>query len=158
MVFICMFGCVRFRLHSCIQLRMNYTCTRTHTHTHTKTIPLQAWTGPQGFGTSRVPESLGNRHMKVVSLSVLGTGRLYPRRYSLYLFMIEAEQTARPTVSVYVYIFYTITVFNLLVPTCAVRQVILLRETGVVHRIKYRFNYFFFYLLLYLLNFIFDIK
>jgi hypothetical protein len=29
--------------------------------------------------------------MKVVRLSVLGTGRLYPRKYSWYSFLLEAE-------------------------------------------------------------------
>ena len=47
--------------------------------------------------------------------------------------------------------FYTITLFNLVVPTCTVWQVILFRETGVFHRIKYRLVISF-YLLFYLLN------
>jgi len=30
-------------------------------------------------------------------------------------------------------VFYTITLFNLVAPPCSLRQVILFRETGVVH-------------------------
>ena len=42
-----------------------------------KAIPLQAWTGPEGFQESEAPRFHNNRHMKVVSLSALSTGRLY---------------------------------------------------------------------------------
>jgi hypothetical protein len=41
-------------------------------------IPLQAWTGPLGSRIWNHPEFLDNRHMKVVRLSALRTGRLYP--------------------------------------------------------------------------------
>ena len=41
-------------------------------------ISLQAWAGPQGSRSLRLPEFLDNPHMKVVCLSALGTGRLYP--------------------------------------------------------------------------------
>jgi hypothetical protein len=41
-------------------------------------FPLQAWTGPWGFQEVEAPEFLDNRHMKVVRLSALSTGRLYP--------------------------------------------------------------------------------
>ena len=43
-----------------------------------KTIPLQAWTGPEGSRRLRLPRFEDNRHMMVARLSVLGTGRLYP--------------------------------------------------------------------------------
>jgi len=42
-----------------------------------KTNLLQAWTGPEVSSRLRVPD-FNNRHMKVIILSVLGTGRLYP--------------------------------------------------------------------------------
>jgi hypothetical protein len=42
-----------------------------------KTIPLQAWTGPEGSRRLRFPDSNGNQHVKVVRLSALHTGRLY---------------------------------------------------------------------------------
>jgi len=41
-----------------------------------KAIPLQAWT-PWGFQEVEVPRFQDNRHMKVVRLSALSTGRLY---------------------------------------------------------------------------------
>ena len=43
-----------------------------------KKIPLQAWTGPEGFPAVVAPSFQDNRHMKEVRLSALGTGRLYP--------------------------------------------------------------------------------
>ena len=42
-----------------------------------KTIPLQAWTGPQEFQQGEVPRLPDNKHMKVASLSALRTGHLY---------------------------------------------------------------------------------
>ena len=44
-----------------------------------KAIPLQAWTGPEGSSKLRLPEFLDSQHMKVVRLSALRTGRLYPQ-------------------------------------------------------------------------------
>jgi len=40
-----------------------------------KAILVQAWTDPEGYGRLRLPD---NRHMKVVRLSALCTGHLYP--------------------------------------------------------------------------------
>jgi hypothetical protein len=40
-------------------------------------IPIQDWTGPQGFQEVEAPRFQDNRHMKVVRLSALRTGRLY---------------------------------------------------------------------------------
>jgi hypothetical protein len=48
-----------------------------------KAIPLQAWTGPEG---SRFQD---NRHMKVVRLSALRTGHLYPQEISLVLISVR---------------------------------------------------------------------
>jgi hypothetical protein len=43
-----------------------------------KAIPLQAWTGPEGFQVAEAPIFQDIWHMKVVSLSIQCTGRLYP--------------------------------------------------------------------------------
>jgi hypothetical protein len=43
-----------------------------------KDIPLQARTNPEGSRSFKLIEFLDNRHMKVVTLSALSTGRLYP--------------------------------------------------------------------------------
>jgi len=62
-----------------------------------KAIPLQAWTGPEGSRRLRLHRFQDNRHMKVVRLSALHTGRLYPpRKYSWYSFPLEAESTPGP--------------------------------------------------------------
>jgi hypothetical protein len=45
-----------------------------------KAIPLQAWTGPWGSRRLRLVEFLENRHMKMVKVSALRTGRFYPPR------------------------------------------------------------------------------
>jgi len=50
----------------------------------------------KGSRRLRLPEFLDNRHMKVVKLSSLRTGRLYPSRHSWYLFLLEVESTPGP--------------------------------------------------------------
>jgi hypothetical protein len=50
-----------------------------HTSGKGKATPLQAWTGPWGSRRLRLPEFLDSRHVKVVRLSALGAGRLYPQ-------------------------------------------------------------------------------
>jgi hypothetical protein len=42
-----------------------------------KEIPLQLWTGPEGFRSLRLPDFKTDRHTKVVRLSALRTGCLY---------------------------------------------------------------------------------
>jgi hypothetical protein len=43
-----------------------------------KAFPLRAFYRPLGFQEVEAPEFLDSRHMKVVKLSALHTGRLYP--------------------------------------------------------------------------------
>jgi len=43
-----------------------------------KAIPIQAWTGPYGSRSLTLAEVLDSRHMKVVRLSALRTGRINP--------------------------------------------------------------------------------
>jgi len=44
-----------------------------------KAISLQAWTGPEGSRRLRLPDFKA-RHMRMISLSALSTGRLYTPR------------------------------------------------------------------------------
>jgi len=57
-----------------------------------KAIPLQAWKEPCGFQEAEAPRVQDNRHMKVVRLSALLTGPLYPQE----IFLLEAESTPGP--------------------------------------------------------------
>jgi hypothetical protein len=43
-----------------------------------KATPLQAWPGPEGSSRLKLPEFEDSGHMKVVRLSALRTGRVYP--------------------------------------------------------------------------------
>ena len=55
---------------------------------------LRAWRGPYGSRRFRLPEFIDSRHMKVVSLSAVHTGRLYPQDiYPWYPFLLVAGST-----------------------------------------------------------------
>ena len=54
-----------------------------------KAVPLQAWTGPSGFMSLRLPEFLDNQHMKLARLSPLRTDRLYPQEITLAIIYVR---------------------------------------------------------------------
>jgi hypothetical protein len=49
-----------------------------------KAVPMQAWTGPEGYRRLKLPDL-----MKVVRLSALNTGRLYPQEIFLVLITVR---------------------------------------------------------------------
>ena len=53
-------------------------------------IQLQVWTGPKGSRRLRLPEFLDSRHMKVVRLSAVNTGCLYPQEIFVVLIFVRA--------------------------------------------------------------------
>jgi hypothetical protein len=62
-----------------------------------KSNPITGLDKPRGFQEVEAPRFQDNRHTKVVRLSALRTGHLYPpRKYSWYSFLLEAESTPGP--------------------------------------------------------------
>ena len=60
---------------------------------HVKSNPITGLDRPWGFQEFEAPRFQYNRHMNVVTLSALRTGRLYPRKYSWYSFLLHVEST-----------------------------------------------------------------
>jgi hypothetical protein len=61
-----------------------------------KAVLLQAERGPEGFRRFEASRFQDIRHMEVTRLSALRTGCLYPRKYTWYSFLLEAESTQGP--------------------------------------------------------------
>jgi hypothetical protein len=55
-----------------------------------KSSPVRGLDRPLGFQEVEAPRFPDNQHMKVVRFLVIHTGRLYPRKYSWYSFLLEA--------------------------------------------------------------------
>jgi len=62
--------------------------------------PMTGLDRPWGFQEVETPSFQDCRHMKVVTLSALRTGRLYPppRKYSWYSYLLETDSTPRAIV------------------------------------------------------------
>ena len=60
--------------------------------------PIKGLDRPWGFQEDKAPIFQDSRHMKVVRLSALRTGRFHPRKYAWYSFLLEAESTPRAIV------------------------------------------------------------
>ena len=66
-------------------------------HRKRKSNPITGLASPRGFQQVEAPRFQDSRHMKVLKLSALRTGRLYlPKKYSWYSFLLEAESTPGP--------------------------------------------------------------
>ena len=54
-----------------------------------KTIPLQAWTGPEGSRRLRLPDFIDSQYIKLVTLSALRIGLLYLQEIFLVLISVR---------------------------------------------------------------------
>ena len=61
-----------------------------------KSNPITGLDRPWGFQEAEAPKLQDSRHMKVIRLSALRTGSLYPRKYSWNSFLLESESNLGP--------------------------------------------------------------
>jgi len=59
-------------------------------------IPLQAWTGPEGFRRMGLQDSRPSAHEGGKVVSPMHWPPLHPRKYFWYSFLLEAESTPGP--------------------------------------------------------------
>jgi len=61
-----------------------------------KALPLQAWTGPEGSRSLRLPDFKQSAHEGGKFVSPTHRPPLHPRKYSWYSFPLEAKSTTGP--------------------------------------------------------------
>jgi hypothetical protein len=80
----------------CNQLMLSEVIHILVTRKYSKAVPMQAWTGPEGSRRLRLPGICDSRHLRVVWLSALRTGRLYPHGRFLVIISVTSWVDSRP--------------------------------------------------------------